>query len=173
SKAGSLQWPRRQACVVHAVHRIRSALRLDSASEGLAYNVGVKPASLGLAACAFAFAFSLSVRGATLDETSKPGGNYATAEFRLWHPETDGAIRAIVVLMPGSNGDARAMVEDPVWRAFATKHKLALLGCHITDKPHPQNFIEDYANVSQGSGDALLSAIDAIASRARHPELSR
>jgi poly(3-hydroxybutyrate) depolymerase len=133
----------------------------------------VKPASLGLAAFAFAFGFSPSVHGATLEETSKPGGNYATAEFRLWHPEMDGAIRAIVVLMPGSNGDARAMVDDPVWQAFATKHRLALLGCHITDKPHPQNFIEEYVNVSHGSGDALLSAIGAFASRARHPELDR
>ena len=72
--------------------------------------------------------------------------------------------------MPGSNGDARAMVEDPVWQAFATKHNLALVGCRITDKPHEQNFLEDYANVSQGSGDAL-DALSAFASRANHPEL--
>jgi dienelactone hydrolase len=80
-------------------------------------------------------------------------------------------MRAVVVLMPGSNGDARAAVEDPVWQAFAVKHQLALVGCHITDKPHEQSFIEEYANVSQGSGDALLNALTAFASRASHPEL--
>ncbi len=110
-------------------------------------------------------------QSATLDETAGPGRNYAVAEFRLWRPDAGGAIRAVVVLMPGSNGDARSMVDDPVWQAFAVKHKLALVGCHITDKPHEQNFIEEYANVSQGSGDALLSALSAFGSRTQHPEL--
>lgn len=109
---------------------------------------------------------------ATLDEAAKPGRNYAVAEFRLWYPDAGGPIRAVVVLMPGSNGDARASIEDPVWQAFAVKHKLALVGCRITDKPHDQNFIEEYANVSQGSGDALLNALTAFASRAGHPELA-
>ncbi len=137
----------------------------------LTYNVVVKATYLGVAAFAFAFSLSPLVRGATLDETAGPGRNYAVAEFRLWLPAIDDGIRAIVVLMPGSNGDARSMVEDPVWQAFAMKHKLALVGCHITDKPHEQNFIEEYANVSQGSGDALLGALGAFASRAHHPEL--
>ncbi len=110
-------------------------------------------------------------QSATLEETAGPGRNYAVAEFRLWSPDAGGAIRAVVVLMPGSNGDARAMVDDPLWQAFAVKHKLALVGCHITDKPHEQNFIEEYANVSQGSGDALLRALSAFGSRSQHPEL--
>jgi pimeloyl-ACP methyl ester carboxylesterase len=110
-------------------------------------------------------------QSATLDEKTGPGGNYAVAEFRLWRPDIASAVRAVVVLMPGSNGDGRAMVEDPVWQAFAMKHQLALIGCHITDKPHDLNFIEEYANVSKGSGDALLSAISAFGSRVNHPEL--
>jgi len=61
--------------------------------------------------------------------------------------------------------------KNPVWQAFAKKQKLALLGCRITDKPHEQNFIEEYANVSQGSGDAVLAALGNFASRAHHPEL--
>jgi dienelactone hydrolase len=123
---------------------------------------------------AFAFVLSISplamAQSATLDEAAAPGRNYAVAEFRLWYPNAV-PLRAVVVLMPGSNGDARAMVEDPVWQAFAVKHKLALMGCHITDKPHEQSFIEEYANVSQGSGQALLNALTAFASRASHPEL--
>ncbi len=126
-----------------------------------------------LPAAAFAFVLSISpvAQSATLDETAAPGRNYAVAEFRLWYPDAAGPIRAVVVLMPGSNGDARATVEDPVWQAFAVKHKLALVGCHIADKPHEQNFIEEYANVSQGSGEALLNALTAFASRAGHTEL--
>ncbi|HTS75612.1 MAG TPA: hypothetical protein VMG40_05375 [Bryobacteraceae bacterium] len=131
----------------------------------------MEAAHLQVAALAFVLSISPMAHSATLDEKAGPGRNYAVAEFRLWRPDTNSAIRAVVVLMPGSNGDARAMVEDAVWQAFAMKHRLALVGCHITDKPHDQNFIEEYANVSQGSGDALLSALGAFASRTKHPEL--
>jgi pimeloyl-ACP methyl ester carboxylesterase len=131
----------------------------------------VEAAYLQVAAFAFVLSISPMAQSATLDEKAGPGRNYAVAEFRLWRPDTNSAIRAVVVLMPGSNGDARAMVEDAVWQAFAKKHGLALVGCHITDKPHDQNFIEEYANVSQGSGDALLTALGAFAARTNHPEL--
>src|ERR1017187_268080 len=111
-------------------------------------------------------------RAATLDEAAAPGKNYARAEFRLWDSDGAGRIQASVVLMPGSNGDGRSQVDDPVWQAFAVKHKLALVGCRFTDKPHEQSFIEDYANVSQGSGQALLDTLAAFAARAEHPELA-
>lgn len=109
---------------------------------------------------------------ATLDETIAPGHNYDKAEFRLWYPDAAGPFRAIVVLVPGSNGDGRAQVDDAVWQAFATKHQLALVGVRLTDKPHEQSFIEHYVNVSQGSGQAFLDALTAFAGRAKHPELA-
>lgn len=107
----------------------------------------------------------------TLDEVVAPGLNYDKAEFRLWHANSARRIRALVVLMPGSNGDGRPSVEDPVWQAFAVRHDLALLGCRLTDKPHDQSFIEHYVNVSQGSGRAMLDAIGALARRSNHLEL--
>ena len=73
---------------------------------------------------------------------------------------------------PGSNGDGRGQVDDPVWQAFAVQHKLALVGVRLTDKPHDQGFIEEYVNVSQGSGQAFLDAMSAFATRSRHPELA-
>lgn len=76
-------------------------------------------------------------------------------------------------LIPGSAGDGRPEVNDAVWQRFANQHGLALLGCRFTDKPHDQNFIEEYADVSLGSGQALLDALDALAKRSQHPELSR
>src|SRR6188472_1821629 len=77
------------------------------------------------------------------DEAIPPGNNYDKAEFRLWVP-ADARVRAVLVLVPGSNGDGRPQAEDPFWQAFASKHKLAIVACRFTDKPHDQSFLEDY-----------------------------
>jgi dienelactone hydrolase len=107
-----------------------------------------------------------------LDETIAPGANYDKAEFRFWLPKDTGPVRAIVVLVPGSNGDGRPMADDAFWQAFASKQKTALIGCRFTDKPHDQAFIEDYVNVSKGSGQALLDALATFAARTNHPEVA-
>jgi poly(3-hydroxybutyrate) depolymerase len=108
----------------------------------------------------------------TLEEAALPGGNYEIAEFRFWAPSDAGALQGIAVLVPGSNGDGRAMAQDTVWQSFAKSHHLALVACRFTDKPHPQNFIEAYVNVSQGSGQALINAVNSFAARSNHPELA-
>jgi len=110
--------------------------------------------------------------GELLDETIPPGVNYDKADFRLWYPADAVSLRAIVILMPGSNGDGRPMAEEPAWQAFATKNKLALVGGRLTDKPHDQSFIEEYANASRGSGQALLTALSDFAGHTKHPELA-
>jgi dienelactone hydrolase len=110
--------------------------------------------------------------GVTFDEVVAPGNNYDKAEFRLWYPKGSSSLRAMVVLTPGSNGDGRPQVDDPVWQAFATKHQLALVGVRLTDLKHEQAFIEHYVNVSQGSGQAFLDALGAFSRKARHPELA-
>ena len=107
-----------------------------------------------------------------LEETVPPGRNYDKAEFRLWLPTGVEALQAIAVLVPGSNGDGRGQVDDPVWQNFAVRHKLALVGVRLTDTPHDQGLIEEYVNVSQGSGQAFLDAMTAFAARSRHPELA-
>jgi poly(3-hydroxybutyrate) depolymerase len=107
-----------------------------------------------------------------LDEAAPPGTNYDKAEFRFWYPTTAGPVRAVLVLMPGSNGDGRPEAEDAVWQAFANRNRLALVGCRFTDKAHNQSFIEEYANVSQGSGQALLDAIAKFSARSKHPEVA-
>lgn len=110
--------------------------------------------------------------GTTLDEMIAPGSNFDKAEFRLWYPDNVASFRGIVLLMPGSNGDGRPMAQDTAWQAFATKHKLALVAVRFTDKPHDQSFIEEYIKVSEGSGQALLTAINNFAKTSGHPELS-
>lgn len=130
--------------------------------------------SAGLASLA---AFSVGARAqssteSTLDDTIPPGANFDKAEFRFWTPPGAATLRGTMVLVPGSNGDGRAMAEDSVWRAFATRQHLALLACRFTDKRHEQGFIEEYVDVGKGSGQALLDALGHFASRSKHPELA-
>jgi poly(3-hydroxybutyrate) depolymerase len=120
----------------------------------------------------FAAALLPAVSAATIDQAAAPGKNYDKAEFRLWYPDGAASLAAAVILVPGSNGDGRSSVDDPVWQAFAIKHNLALVGCRFTDKPHEQNFIEEYANVSQGSGQALLDTMAVFAMLSKHAELA-
>jgi hypothetical protein len=107
-----------------------------------------------------------------IDETAPPGANYDKADFRLWLPKDVEVVQGAVILVPGSNGDGRSMAEDAGWQAFAAKHKLALVGCRFTDKPHDQSFIEEYVDASHGTGVALLNVLGAFAARSRHPELA-
>jgi poly(3-hydroxybutyrate) depolymerase len=108
----------------------------------------------------------------TIDYAKVPGKNYDKAEFRLWFPKNVKRLQAVVLLMPGSNGDGRPSVEDLTWQEFATKHNLALVGCRFTDKPHDNHFIEQYVNVSEGSGQALIDALVELAEHSDHPELA-
>jgi poly(3-hydroxybutyrate) depolymerase len=117
-------------------------------------------------------AIRATAQTATIDDSIPPGNNFDKAQFRLWLPPSSGTLRGTVVLVPGSNGDGRAMAQDTVWQAFAAKNKLAIIACRFTDKPHDQNFIEDYVNVSHGSGQALLDMLAKFGAQTKHPELA-
>ena len=108
----------------------------------------------------------------SLDVSQPPGENFDKAEFRLWHPQDVKNLRAVLVLVPGSNGDGRGQVEDETWRELAKKHDLALLGVRMTDRRHEQMFVEAYVDVSKGSGDALLEALNKFADESGHAELA-
>jgi dienelactone hydrolase len=81
-------------------------------------------------------------------------------------------VRAVLVLVPGSNGDGRPMADEPFWQEFAARERLAIVACRFTDKPHEQGFIEEYVNVSRGSGQAFLDALTAFADRAHVPGIA-
>src|SRR5689334_150837 len=119
-----------------------------------------------------AAALAQSAAGAAFDVAVPPGTNYDKAEFRLWYPASAAPVQAALVLVPGSNGDGRPMADDRFWQEFAARHRLAIVACRFTDKPHDQAFIEQYVNVSQGSGQALLDALSGFADRTRHAELA-
>jgi poly(3-hydroxybutyrate) depolymerase len=111
-------------------------------------------------------------QSSVVDDSVPPGANFDKAQFRLWVPAGVEKVRAVLVLVPGSNGDGRTMAQDTVWQAFAAKNRLAIVACRFTDKPHDQSFIEDYVNVSQGSGQALLDILAKFAGRSNHAEIA-
>ena len=108
---------------------------------------------------------------AVLDDSLPSGVNFDKAQFRYWAPPGNSPVRGVLVLVPGSNGDGRAMAQDTVWQKFATDQRLAIVACRFTDKPHEQGFIEEYIAVSRGSGDALLTAIGRFAERSGRREI--
>jgi poly(3-hydroxybutyrate) depolymerase len=110
-------------------------------------------------------------RSPTFEASAKPGDNYEQAEFRLWLPDPTTPVRALVVLLPGSNDDGRDEVRDPFWQAFAVHHRLGLVGCRFVDKPHEPAFIEQYANASKGSGQALVDTLGTLARESSHAEI--
>ena len=107
-----------------------------------------------------------------LEDSVPSGANFEVAQFRFWAPTGTAPVRGVLVLVPGSNGDGRAMAQDSTWQAFAARQRLAIVACRFTDKQHEQGFIEEYIAVSRGSGDALLGAISRFAQRSGHPEVA-
>src|ERR1041385_1008542 len=110
--------------------------------------------------------------GVIFEESMPPGDNYDKADFRLWMPDGAGRLRALVILVPGSNGDGRPQVDEPFWQEFATTHQVGLVGVRLTDKPHDQMFIEHYVDVSKGSGQAFLDALASFAKKSNHAEIA-
>lgn len=108
----------------------------------------------------------------TFETTLEPGVVYNMAAFKLWHDADVERVRGILMLNPGSNGDGRGMVDDSYWQDFASKHHLALMGTYFTDHRHVNMMIEDYIKVGEGSGQALIDAIDQFAAASGHQELS-
>ena len=108
----------------------------------------------------------------TYDVTMEPSAVHNMSAFRLWTPEGVDRFRGILMLNPGSNGDGRPAVDDEYWQNFATKHNFALMATFLQDNLHPNMMIEDYIQVSKGSGEAILGAIDHFASESGHEELS-
>jgi hypothetical protein len=104
--------------------------------------------------------FNLSFAGAKILNDSIPHGkNFNKALFRLWYPDDSKTIAGIIVLMPGSNSDGRKSAEDSFWQNLAGRHNFALIGCYFTDRQHADMNIEEYADVGEGSGQALIDVI--------------
>ena len=115
---------------------------------------------------------TLTIRAAILDDSIPSGKNFDKAAFRLWYPDQSKTIKGVIVLVPGSNGNGRGLVSELFWQELAAKHSFALLGCYFTDRPHEDLEVEAYANVKEGSGQALLTVLTEFAKKAGFPELA-
>jgi len=118
------------------------------------------------------WAGSLCLAGSP-DVTISEGRNFSLAAFRFWAPPAVGSVRAVTVLVPGSNSDGRGQVDEGFWRAFAERHGLALVGCWFKDRPHDNMNIEEYARAGDGSGAALLEALRRFGESSGHPEAAQ
>jgi hypothetical protein len=112
-----------------------------------------------------------SLQAKIINDSIPAGKNFERAVFRIWYPDDLKVIHGIIVLVPGSNGDGRGQVNDSIWQAFAKKHGFALLGCCYTDYKSSDMFIERYADVSKGSGQALIDVIKRFSISSGHSEL--
>lgn len=100
-----------------------------------------------------------------LDVTAKKRpGAYETANFRLWHPNPKTPTRAMLVLVPGANGDGRGMANDPNWQDLAERHQMGIVACHFSGG--------GYQDPAAGTGDALDDAIDELAEAIGQKDLS-
>lgn len=108
-----------------------------------------------------------------LNDSIMNGANFEKAAFRLWVGKGIKEVRGIIVLVPGSNGDGRDMINQVEWQALANKHSMALLACNFKDKASGNRAIEHYADVSKGSGQAMFDIIDRFANQSGHKELSK
>lgn len=114
---------------------------------------------------------SVSFSQSVYNDSIMNGHNFEKAAFRLWFENDTGTIQGVIVLVPGSNGDGRHMVNDTVWQNLASRYGFALLGCYFKDKHHRIMAIEEYADAKNGSGLALIDVLENFAITSNHPEL--
>lgn len=135
-------------------------------------NRRIRRSRIGAGVAALAVLAASPATAESYDVSQPPGANYDKAEFRLWMPDTPDRVRAVLVLVPGSNGDGRAEVETRLWQDLAEEQGIALVALYMTDKLHDDMFIEHYVDVGKGSGNALLAALEQFASLSGHPEIA-
>src|SRR5690606_18191744 len=108
-------------------------------------------------------------------ETSAPpreGDHYAGARYRLWLPPDVSAVRGIIIRQHGCGEGARRYgldhANDLQWQELARRHGFALLGTELRNT----EMCAQWYRVEDGSGDALLRALDQLAVDTGHPEIA-
>lgn len=139
---------------------------------------GAALTKLSLFLAAFVFGFASSIFAATWETeiTPRPGDHFDLASFRLW---IDAAAiketrpqRAIVLLAPGWNGDGRHLAGDPEWQDLARRLDAAIVAVNLRTEIRGDADIRRYHRADQGSGAALVRALETFARDSRRPELA-
>ena len=98
-----------------------------------------------------------------------PYSNFDIAEFRLWVPQENTDLKAVLVLLTSSNGSALGLANSKDWQAYAEKERLAVCSVNLKSLENGGN----YAQAGSGSGQALIDAIDQIATKHAISQISK
>ena len=101
----------------------------------------------------------------TFSVFSKTTFDFDEAKFRLWLPEGENELRAILVILSFSNGSSFGDITLDEWKTYASNEKLALMGVTLRGG--------NYVAPELGSGDALIKALDTITFRNNIPEVGK
>ena len=72
----------------------------------------------------------------------------------------NGAVKGVLVMVPGCNGDGRTFLDDKGWVRFAEKNRLALVGVTFSSPLKILKARRGYYEASHGSGRVLLSLLE-------------
>lgn len=72
----------------------------------------------------------------------------------------NGAVKGVLVLVPGCNGDGRTFLDDKGWVRFAEKNRLALVGVTFSSPLKILKARRGYYEASRGSGRVLLALLE-------------
>ena len=95
--------------------------------------------------------------------------NFDKAVFRLWIPVDIDTLRAIVILTPGINNDGTNLIFEEEWQNFSDLEQVALMGVYLRGHGDSE---KDYRYAENGSGAALIAAIDSIGKKNNLPQIS-
>lgn len=93
--------------------------------------------------------------------------NFAEASFRLWLPKTSKPLDGVIVVLHGTDSDARPLTSDLKWQGLATKINYGLIGCYYRGEG------ESYDMAEGGSGQALLDALERFSKQTGRTELAK
>ncbi len=102
---------------------------------------------------------SAAAPGRTAEASVEPAesDNFYEAKSRFWVAAGSSELRGVLVLLPGTDSDARGKVSDPFWQTLAQRERLGLLGVYLRGEGEP------YESAAGGSGAALLRMIEQVA----------
>jgi hypothetical protein len=100
------------------------------------------------------------------------GGNFNLAEFGLWVPDPKNVsdLKAILVLLGHFNSNTLGLLNSKDWQKYAMDNHLALLAARIENFQIPTDY--PYFEAGNGSGDALMLALEAIANKNNIPRVA-
>jgi hypothetical protein len=108
-----------------------------------------------------------NVQARVVDWEAPPFSDHQMS-LRCYLPDGLFQARAIIVLVPGMNGDGRSMSNDPQWMELAQRTGCALIGCYIKGS-HGGSYYE----VNHWSGDLFLKGLGELARVSNHSELNK